>query len=206
MHRLLRGLVLGFLIGFLGLLVAPTPLGREAEETLGLYWLFKARGPIAPPDEVAIVSLDRASAHRLDLPEDPRYWPRSGRARLIDRLVEAGATVIIFDTFLEQEAPYADDIDLADAMVRSERVVLLTKLVPVDVAYNDPGMEEAGLDTRTLPTLTLVNPNARFDSAPRAKAPFPLPKDYERLHYFWAFIAKLGDRATIPAVALQIQA
>ena len=87
------------------------------------------RGPLAPPDEVAIVSLDRASAHRLELPEDPRYWPRSGRARLIDRLVEAGASVIVFDTFLEREAPYADDIALADAIARSERVVLLAKLI-----------------------------------------------------------------------------
>ena len=40
---LLRGLVLGFLIGLLACL-APTPLGRGAEEALGLYWLFKVRG------------------------------------------------------------------------------------------------------------------------------------------------------------------
>jgi adenylate cyclase len=150
--------------------------------------------------------LDRASARRLDLPDDPRYWPRSGRARLIDRLVEAGAAVIVFDTFLDREAPYADDIALADAMTRSERVVLLAKLVPVDIAYNDSGMEEAGSDIRTVPSLTLVSPNARFDSAPRAKAPFPLPKEHGHLHHFWAFVAELGDHATLPAVALQIQA
>jgi adenylate cyclase len=206
MHRLLRALALGLLIGLLGLLVAPTPLGRKAEEDLGLYWLFKARGPIAPPDEVAIVSLDRASATRLGLPEDPHYWPRSGRARLIDRLVEAGATVIVFDMFLHHETDHADDIALADAMARSERVILLTRLVPVEVAYNDLDMDDAGIGIRTLPTLTLVSPNSMFDSAPRAKAPFPLPKDYGHLDHFWAFIAELGDRATIPAVALQIQA
>jgi adenylate cyclase len=67
-------------------------------------------------------------------------------------------------------------------------------------------MEEAGLHIRTLPALSFVNPNTRFDGAPRAKAPFPLPDDYGHLHHFWAFIAELGDGPTIPAVALQIQA
>src|SRR4051794_22477191 len=118
MHRLLRALALGLLMGLLGLLVTPTPLGRMAEERLGLFWLFKARGPLAPQDEVVIVSLDRASAVRLKLPEDPRYWPRSGRAFLIDRLVEAGATVIVLDTFLGRETEQADDIALAEAMAR----------------------------------------------------------------------------------------
>src|SRR4051812_1659551 len=176
MHRLLRGFVLGFLIGFLGLAVAPTPLGRQLEENLGLYWLFNARGPVDPPDDVVIVSLDRASARRLGLPEDPRYWPRSGRAHLIDRLVEAGASVIVFDTFLERKTDQSDDLALADAMARSERVVLLARLDPdkVEVAYNDPDVVEvgAGAGMHILRTLAVVNPNASFNSAPRAKAPF----------------------------------
>ena len=72
MNRLLRALCLGIMVGVLGLLLALTPPGRFLEERFGLYWLFWLRGPITPPEEAIIVSLDNRSARRLGLPDDPR--------------------------------------------------------------------------------------------------------------------------------------
>jgi adenylate cyclase len=200
MNRTFRALTLGVAIGLLGLLVAWSRLGAEIEESIGLSWMFKVRGPVDQPEEVVVVSLDRISAHRLQLPADPRYWPRSGRALLIDRLSEAGASVIVFDTFLERETAPADDAALADAIARFDRVVLLTRLVPPEMLAPSSG---SGLAAYALPMVGQANPIPRFSRA-RALAPFPLPKDGERLNRIWAFISDLGDCPTIPAVAMQI--
>jgi len=155
---------------------------------------------VETPADAVIVSLDRASAQRLRLPPDPRYWPRAGRARLIDRLGEAGASAIVLDTFLERETDPANDAALAESIARSGRVVLLTRLVPADML---PLENNAGIAAHALPAVGQADPIPRFSVA-RALAPFPLPKDEGRLIRVWVFISDLGDRPTLPAVAAQI--
>ena len=93
----LKGLLLGGLVGLSGILIALTPAGRWLEEEIGLVWLFQLRGPIAPPNDVVVVSIDRASSKQLDLPNKPRLWPRLLHAQLVDKLREHGAAVIFFD-------------------------------------------------------------------------------------------------------------
>jgi adenylate cyclase len=159
-----------------------------------------ARGAADRPEEAVIVSLDRYSAQQLQLPADPRYWPRAGRALMIDRLTEAGATTIVLDTYLERETDPANDEALAQAIARSGKVVLLTRLVPADML---PASGNSGIAANAMPAVGLADPVPMFSHV-RALAPFPLPTGEDRLCRTWAFIADLGDRPTLPAVALQI--
>ena len=94
------------------------------EERFGLSWLFLTRGQVSAPADVAVVSLDRRSAEELGLPAKPRDWPRGMFARLIERLVELNASVVVFDLVLDRPRDPADDAALAAAIAAAKRVVL----------------------------------------------------------------------------------
>lgn len=102
------------------------------------------RGPIEPPDDYAIVAIDDKTLGRLK--QFPP--PRRVIAACVDRLTDAGAKVIALDLLLlERETPAegqvlsAGDALLAEALARSDRVVLATALAP-DVAAVPSGNEE----------------------------------------------------------------
>lgn len=85
------------------------------------------RGPIAPPEEIAIVAIDDATVTRLQ-----RFpVPRAALATAIDRLTDAGARVLAVDLLLvDREAGGAGeslspgDAALAAALSRHGRTVL----------------------------------------------------------------------------------
>src|SRR5512147_1667936 len=95
--RFAQAIVLGLLVGAAGAGIFASPLGAGIEEAVGLDVLFRVRGPRRPPPETLIVSIDKVSAERLGLPADPKSWPRSLHARLVDRLADGGAAVVVFD-------------------------------------------------------------------------------------------------------------
>jgi adenylate cyclase len=116
--------LIGLGVAGLGLSLALTPWGAALEERLGLGGLFQVRGALEPPEGVEDVSLDRASAEVLDLPEQIRDWPRSVHARLIERLAAAGASVIVFDLNLRHPQDPAEVRALAAAIAHERRVLL----------------------------------------------------------------------------------
>jgi len=200
--RLGKGLLLGAVIGAAGALFALTPLGMAFEETVGLTWLFKVRGPVDPPREVAVVGIDRASADALGLQPQPRKWPRSLHARLIDTLVRRGAAVIVFDMILDTPGNPVEDAALAKSIRHAGRVVLFEhlerRLQPLTAAD--------GTFTAWVSTEHLRPPLPYLAEAARGLAPFPLPRVPARVNQFWAFKRGAGDVATLPAVALQVYA
>ncbi|MGE5599918.1 MAG: CHASE2 domain-containing protein, partial [Pseudomonadota bacterium] len=124
----LKALVVGLVIGAAGMLFALTPAGVDFEEKVGLAWLFRVRGPIEPPRDVVVVALDRRSAEYLQLPRNPREWPRgwprSLHGKLVDALKERGASTIVFDMRFEAEQRPDEDASFADAIGRAGRVLL----------------------------------------------------------------------------------
>ncbi len=86
-----------FLVGILGAALCLTPIGLHLEEEIGLALLFKLRGPISPPKQVVIVSIDKSSSEILHLPDDPEKWPRSYYAELITKLNEQHPAIIAFN-------------------------------------------------------------------------------------------------------------
>jgi adenylate cyclase len=198
----LKAVALGLLTGLAGLAVGLTPLGFDLEESVGLDLLFRLRGERQPPPDVLVVSIDKASADRLSLPEDPKQWPRALHARLIETLTREGAAVVAFDVFFGE--PRADEEDrlLAEALRKSRNVVLCEILrgerVPV------PGKKKIAL--AGLSILSIKSPIPSLAGSAAGLAPFPLPKVPVKVSQFWTFTAGVGDKPTLPVLAFQVYA
>ena len=176
-----------------------TPLGVALEERFGLGWLFAVRGPLEPPADAVVVSLDRESAERLGLPEKIREWPRTVHASVIERLVAAGAAVVAFDVIFDREREPESDRALAQAVADAGRVVLFEFL---DEEFRPlPGAD--GAQAGLLAQKQLRPPLPMFALGAAGTAPFPLPRMTEQVNHFWAFASELEARPTLPAVVLQ---
>ncbi len=209
MRRFLPTGILGLAVGAIGGALALSPLGFAIEEDLGLRLLFSLRGPSEPPSEVVVVTTARlptqlavASNQEIDWshcraaprPVGEDRWPRCLYAHLVDKLVQAGASTIVFDVIFDKPSTAADDAELISAIARSERTVLLQHL-RVEMIANSGILRE-----------TLSSPIPALTAVATGLAPFPLPKVPARVNQFWAFKSSLRDAPTLPAVALRVHA
>ncbi len=189
-----KGLKLGALIGILGLLLSATPLGVDLEEEFALRWLFQIRGARPAPAEVMIVAVDRESSEQLGLASDPAKWPRSIHAELVEKLSDAGASVVAFDLLFDKGREAEYDVDLERAMRAARNVVLVAylkrKIIPGQAAIDE-----------------LVMPVPAIADAAAAVAPFPLPKVPARVNAYWSFVDSGGeDSPVFPVIVFQIHA
>jgi adenylate cyclase len=146
-----------------------------------------------------VVAIDKPSADRLKLPVEPEKWPRRLHAQLIDRLADAGASVIAVDIFFAEARNVADDAALAKAIARAGNVVLF--------AYTKKELSAPpGKSADWLVVQRLVPPVAPIAEAARALAPFPLPVFPVKVSQFWTFTPATGDLPTLPSAALQLHA
>jgi adenylate cyclase len=200
LKRFKNQLVFGSFMGFVGILLHLSPFGLMLEEKFGLYWLFNLRGAITAPDDAIVVAIDQPSARQLNLPLIPRLWPRDLHARLIEKLTEAGARIIIFDLIFDTPSIGSEnDEKLAYAMKKAGNVVLIERLV-----YQDTGVfigDNASRQRIDQEGTTSLLP--MMADASKAQAHFPLPK-VERVNDYWTFKASAGDTPTAPVVVLQI--
>ncbi len=195
--KTLSVLTLGLVLTVAGLLIYALPGGFALEENVALDFLFKLRGYRAPPAQVMLVSIDKTSAQQLGLSNDPQTWPREYHARLIERLAEAGAAVIVFDIFFQQPRSVEQDARLADAMRRAGNVVVFSRL-------EREVQSISGSDAYNLERL--VPPTAVIFGAAAATAPFALPKVPIKVNQFWTFHTSAGDPASLPTAALELYA
>ena len=107
----------------------------EVLEQKTLDMRFLVRGPLKPGPETVIATIDEKSINKLG-----RFpWPRSVWGRVVDRLTEEGAKVIVFDVFFtEPENVESDDL-FQRAIMRSGRVIL-----PVVFDFTEAGYKESG--------------------------------------------------------------
>jgi adenylate cyclase len=197
---MLRGyktLLFSLAVGLVAVVVALLPWMTALEENLGLHLLFRVRGVRPAPAEVVVVALDRQSSKQLDLPMEPRLWPRSVHARLIERLTAAGATLIVFDLIFNEPQSQETDQALAQAIGRAGNVILTQSLVDETMALVDAqGNPAAQVNIeKTVPPLALLA------GAALAQAPFPLPKVPIKLSRYWTFRPGAGDAPTMPVTA-----
>ena len=199
MSRLRKALILGGLTGLLGLALGLF-LPFHLEENIGLDLLFNLRGTRTPPPEVIIVSVDKVSAEHLRVPTDPRKWPRSLHARLIEILAAEGAAVIAFDIFFDEARSPAEDGLFADAARRAGNVVLCESLEMDRISSQNREKVSPGEMT----IVKLIPPTSLLAQSAVALAPFPLPKVPVKVSRYWTFKAGAGDTPTLPVVAFQI--
>lgn len=113
--RLLKVLIA---VAFTGLIVFThatlyqSDVGIRVERTLLDFW-FRLRGPLTPPDDVLMITMDEDSYQNLNVPLD-EPWPRALHAKLLQKLARAGAKKVLFDIlFLGPGADPKADEELA---------------------------------------------------------------------------------------------
>ena len=209
MSRLSKALLLGILTGFIGLILSLVPLNfdlvpfsLDLEENIGLDILFKLRGVRQPPSDVVIISMEKASADKLNLPRDTRKWPRYIHARLIERLKRQGATAIAFDVLFDEPRAAEEDRVFAAAISKARNVVLCEYLRSEKVPLTKQA--EAGLSPRQVSIVQFILPTPALEQSAAALAPFPLPKVPVKVSQYWSFNPGAGDIPTLPVVAFQV--
>ncbi len=200
MLRLLKAAVFGLLIAIAGLVVSFFPATHHFEEDFELGLLFKLRGVSKAPSDVVVISIDRDSSERLNLPQNPDRWPRSLHAELIDQLVREGAKVIVLDVYFIEPRSDGSDASLAAAINRARNVVLAEPLRVEEVPASD-GIGSMG-HTIVKPLRT-IQP---ISQAAFATAPFVLPRFPLRINQYWTFQSGAGDLPTFPVVTFQLYA
>jgi adenylate cyclase len=135
----------------------------EILESKTLDLQFALRGPIKPGPETVIATIDEKSIKNLG-----RFpWPRSTWGRVVDRLTEEGAKVIVFDVFFTEPETAASDDLFQRAIMRSGRVVL-----PVVFDFTEAGYRESGFTDQKIDFLI---PSA-YMAMKNTDTPFAVPK------------------------------
>ena len=106
---------------------AITPSGLALEQRLGLDVLFKMRGPVVSPQNVAVIAITRNSARTLGLPEKLYQWSRQSHAELVNALSDLNARLIVFDVFFETERDQQGDQAFAQAIKQAGNVLLFSR-------------------------------------------------------------------------------
>lgn len=223
MPRWVKATLVGVSISLIGIGLALTPLGARFEEEVGLTWLFKMRKATEPPNDVVVLAIDGRTGNRLDLPKLPGDWPRSIHGRVVDRLVELGASVIVFDMDFRRAKAEDKDKVLAAAIQRANRVVLVESLEGLKQPLSDVASWTKSVQVTEPDAITpdnenpeqtegwlwveqLIPPAEVLAKAAYGMGTFPVPKTQEAVYQYWAFKPSAGDAPTIPAVALQVHA
>lgn len=84
---------------------------------------FNLRGPVAPSDEVVVVAMDEDSYGVLGVSPN-QAWPRALHAKLVERLADAGARLVVLDVLFFGDGPSANaDSELAEALRRVPAII-----------------------------------------------------------------------------------
>ncbi|MEE9604754.1 MAG: CHASE2 domain-containing protein [Candidatus Scalindua sp.] len=200
MTHLLKPLILGLFIGILGLLISLVLFRLVLKENIDVDVLFNLRGPRQAPHDVIIVSMDKFSASKLNLPYDPKKWPRSLHARLTKNLSEAGAEVIAFDIMFNESRSTEDDKDFAEEIDKAGKIVLCESLKKGTSHLTD----ERGYLIGNIGIERLVQPIKLFADSAAALAPFPIPQVSTKISQYWTFKTSAGNVPTLPLVVFKI--
>lgn len=92
----------------------------------GYDQLFAWRAPLPADERIVIIAQDEASLNHYQ--GRMSSWPRDRHARLIEKLNQAGAELIVFDYDFSQPATPAEDRALADAISAAGNVILANRL------------------------------------------------------------------------------
>jgi len=192
MSRPWKAVLVGLAVAGIGVAAAAIPSISALEDSIALRWLFLARGRVAPPPQVTIVSIDEGTFARLGLPALVRDWPRSIHGELVDRLVERGASAIAFDVeFFRDSSDPSHDEKFSASISRARRVIIVERF-----RVARAGAGEIWERQRPIPSLA---------SAARAVAPVPLPAR-PLVTSSWSFIStpNVRDVPSLAAAMLQV--
>ena len=190
-----KALLAAVFIAFIGVIASLIASNNYLEEELGLAWLFKLRGTMPAPEDVVIVSIDKASAETLHLHGKPPEWPRSNYTSLIDRINQDSPALIALNIYFEREQDPAGDKLLAEAIARANNVFL--------GSYIRHNSIPQGGALKTLSYETIVESTEIINLAALGTAPLLIPKTDLKVKQFWTHKDSAGDIPTFPENVFQ---
>lgn len=193
--KTLKTCLISSLFAFFVAVFCVTETGLRLEVELGLAWLFKLRGPLPAPQDVIIISMDRRSAEKLQLRDDPEKWPRSLHATLIDNINRYNPALIAFNIHFGENRDEKNDLLLANAMQQRKNIVLSNYLKVLDSSA-------VGTDS-AFRYEQVIDPFPLLAQSALAIAPFPVPKSVTTVKQFWTYRRSAGDIATFPLAAFE---
>ncbi len=200
--KILRILLLGSLLFLLVAIITVTPLGNDLEARFGLDLMFKLRGALSPPTEVAVIAIDKTSTDTLNLPRQLDRWSRSHYAELIDTVNQLGAEVVAFDILFSEPRDTQGDRRLSQSLARSDNSVLIHMLTQEHQTTKSASGQLLG----NLRIEQKILPLPQFADNALAVSPFVLPKVPAHVRQFWTFKPIKQAPASLPVMALQIYA
>lgn len=199
MGKLFKSLALGVAVALAGVLATLISPWFDLEQNFGLPWLFAYRGPVAAPQDVAIVAIDEESAAMLGVAQSPHDWPRSLHGELVRYLSQAGVRVIAFDITFDTPSPRPEqDRAFADAIATAGNVLVSEAVRKDTLALDDP----AGKRVASVVIERIAPPIPIIDNALLGRAPFVVPKA-ARVDFYWTLRAGAADAPTLPVLALR---
>ncbi len=168
-----------------------SPWGQSIEEGFGLDVLFWLRGPIPPPEDVAIIAITERTSEALQLPRLLTAWPRSVYADLVQTLNQSNTALMVFDIFFREPGDPESDRLFSHALHASGKGILFAYSERQIVELNGQKIQQ----DRILPPLEL------FSSSALSTAPFILPKVSSKLTRYWLRWEVSPPRLTLPGVA-----
>lgn len=153
----------------------------EVLELKTLDLRFNLRGPIRPGPETVIAAIDDESINRLG-----RFpWPRSVWGRVVDRLTEEGAKVIVFDVFFTEHESIESD-DLFQRSIMKSGSVVLPVVFDLTGGTEGTGFTDKEVDFLLPSAYAVLKNTDAGGEPPEAKAVLPT------LLRFSAFAKSLG--------------
>ncbi len=173
-----------------GLLLLKTPPGA-AWVAAGYDCLF-AFGERPVTNNVVVILMDNEAYDHFHLRRDEPWWDRTLHAQLLRRLADDGCALVVFDSMFRTPRDPAVDAELAAAMRRQQRVVLMAE----QAVITHPAFTGARPTKPTEPFLSAVGTNwgvawldPDLDSVVRRHWPFPNPGPYPSLPWVVARLA-----------------
>lgn len=123
----------------------------ERLSLIGYDLLYDMRGSIQASDRIILVKQDEASTDFYNTRLSD--WPRSHHARLVDKLADAGADLVVFDYDFSRPTTAEDDGAFARAITEAGNIILANRLLasgeilqPLD-AFTENSLGEGFIDT-----------------------------------------------------------
>jgi len=203
-------------------MLAAVPVTAPLQETADLFFLFRARGPTAPPADVAIVPIDRRAAQSIAVPRDAdaraqcrdirvggpvppthdllppghlvQRWPRCLTGKVIESLHRAGASVIVLDV-LFRPIPAQPGLD-------AQQVAEGDRMLAEAIAKSGNVLLTQRIEGEHDEPAPISQPIA---DAAMGHAPFLLPKSKTATFHRFSTLSKSAwDSVGMPVLALQL--
>jgi CHASE2 domain-containing sensor protein len=180
-----------------GLMLWKTPPG-EPWVNASYDYLFRF-GAHALTNKVTLILMDNEAFAQFHQ-QRGQPWDRALHARLLDKLADDGAELVVFDSFFREPRDPVKDDALANAMRRQRHLALMAEQAQVThptlagvqpTLPSEPFLNAAGTNWG----VAWLDPDSAYDSIVRRHWPFPSPGPYPSLPETAARLAgaQLGD-------------